>query len=700
MQKSTFKLLSTLFFLLLLQYGNANTYYISPNGNDDHGNGSAGSPWRSLNKATSSVTNAGDIIHVLPGNYNEIVRCKLAAGVSIEGEGEKSVIQSSLTEEFVAIIIAFSDEGVDGNQHISNLTLDGNNATTSWAIEIRGRKNMSIHDCIIRNFQDRGVVWTGREDNEEGPPKIYATGNSFYNNTVTNCAKYDNYGRGCLNIGGQEGMLIYNNKITQTGRARGANGWPIKYYNGGYLRGCKIYNNTIIKEAYDGISWDFAIELFNESGLEIYNNTIVGAIDINHQVKNDYRFSVYIHDNIIGPASLQPRFENGITMEYESESVIIEHNQIKNVATPIYFTPREGCIISDIQIRNNTCENIGVADKSQHGYAINFISGGQSYFINNFVVDNNKFLASETAKPYYGIGFAGATFANNIKILNNTLKNFSVAAITANPAFVIDTMLVEGNTFSGNGNGNNPFFTRGIPTNYTFRKNTRSSFSGSNASFNLTQRIIRPVYYEVMNSSVLDLIAMAALIVAFFLCSRENVYFFPLFMIYKAIMLFIGFDQEMNGAIGVNLCYLLLCTYGWKLWLKRDRKKHRIVRVTSSAGKDWLIQAAIFAASFAMLFILMQYFKKSFGALSYTWAGALAEATFFTGTWLLVNKKFEAWYWMIASAIISASLYFMNNYLVNTGCYLVVIATAVIGFYQWKKRKNHRRRSAVVAPVQ
>jgi len=151
------------------------------------------------------------------------------------------------------------------------------------------------------------------------PPEIH-----FYNNTLTNCAKYEGYGRGCLDIGGQEGMLIYNNTISQTGRPSGTNGWPIKYANDGYLRGVKIYNNKIIKQAFDGITWDFALELFNVSGLEIYNNVISGSIDLNHQNKDDYPYSVYIHDNIIGPYKMQPYLENGIIFEYNTETAIIE----------------------------------------------------------------------------------------------------------------------------------------------------------------------------------------------------------------------------------------------------------------------------------------------------------------------------------------------------------------------------------------
>ena len=101
-------------------------------------------------------------------------------------------------------------------------------------------------------------------DNSDNPPTVYATGNKFYNNTLTNCASFDGvYGYGCLNIGGQQGMLIYNNTITTTGATPG---WPIKLWNDGYLKGVKIYNNTLKRPPfpyqYNGINnyFDFCIE--------------------------------------------------------------------------------------------------------------------------------------------------------------------------------------------------------------------------------------------------------------------------------------------------------------------------------------------------------------------------------------------------------------------------------------------------------
>jgi len=684
------KFFSTLLLILFFQSSRATTYYISTKGNDRTGNGSISNPWQTLYRATSTVKTAGDIIHVTAGTYIETIRCVLAVGVSIEGEGPSSIIQSTLSEQFVAIIIATSTEGTDGNQHISHLRLDGNKRTTSWAIEIRGRKNVSIHDCTITDFEESGVWWGGRSDNENSAPSIYATGNSFYNNTVTNCAKYDGYGRGCLVIGGQEGMLIYNNNISQTGRAKGTNGWPIKYCNEGYLKGCKIYNNKITKQAYDGKTWDFSMELFNVSGLEIYNNTIIGSVDLPHIIKGDYPYGVYIHDNIMGPESLQPEIETGITMEYETETAIIENNQLRNLAIPIYFTPRDGNMISDVIIKNNTCNNIGVANGSHRGFAINFSpDGAESFIINNFFVYNNKFIGNEKEYPYYGIGILSAAAAVNIKIQNNTIKNFGVAGIVANPASVIDTLLIEKNILSNNGNNNKPLFTRGSPANYTIRDNY---ISGPGRGFNFKEQILRPLYYELKYINLLELIALLAGILALWFCRKENIYVFPMALVNSVIYILLSFEQGNTGTGLVYLYFTILCIYGWAMWAKRDRRKHRIIRITTSSKKEKFIQLAIFISFCVINFFLLTYYKRFFSPGSIAWADAVAGAAAFTGMWLMTRKKLEGWYWWILANIILIPLFFIKFRLVASGYHFLLLAMCVWGWYEWKRKRIIKRK--------
>ncbi len=699
------KFLTVLLFLCFLQCSYAGTFYISPTGNDETGTGSISNPWKTLYKAALAVTTAGDIIHVNAGTYTETKQIVLAVGVSIEGDGVSSVIKSTITTDWTEILSLHSPEGTNGNQHISNLKFDGQNLSTFWAIYVAGRSNVSINNCTIVDFKDRGVIFGGRMDNQEAPPDMYATGNSFHNNTVLNCAAYNTangiYGRGCLNIGGQEGMLIYNNTITQNQRPEGYNGWPIKLFNDGNLKGCKIYNNILTKIPYKGIfpgdsGWDFCSELFNVSGLEIYGNHIQGSLDFNNQTKGTYSYSVWIHDNTFFQPTLNSSFESGIILESASEAVIIENNKFNNISGCVLFYTRDLNYVNDITIRNNLFLNIGKkTGNGNNGTGIGIYSEStNNYAISNLNIYNNTIIAANGNAPYYGIEIAGAASATGIKIQNNTIQDFRVTAVFANPAFVINTLSIEKNTFSGNGNNNKPFYIRGTPADYTFKNNIKKiSPTGSTPGFYFKQQLIRPLYYEVKNMSLLEYIAFFSFFIFLWFSSKENIYALPAGLIYTAISLFISFEGSLPGVATVNIYFTALCIYGWVIWSKRDHRHHRILRVHSSTKKELFSQLAFFSFSFIIISITLFYFRKHFKPDLIPWADAFICASAFTGLWFMIQKKVESWYWWIATCAISVPTYFVKHYLFISGYYLFILMMAVWGLYQWKKRRVKRRKS-------
>lgn len=478
------KQLITILFSSVILTASSQTYYISPTGNDATGNGTT-APWKTLAKATATVTSG--IIHVNAGTYTETVSSNLATGVSLEGEGAASIIQASFSDVFKAIIYAHSAQGTKGNQSISNLTFAGRNLT-SWCLQIQGRSNVSIYNCTFTNFKQRGVVWGGLDHNGDEAPTIYATGNKFYNNTMTNCASFDGtYGYGCLNIGGQSGMLIYNNNITTTGATPG---WPIKLWNDGHVKGIKIYNNVLKRPPYpyqyNGIGnyFDFCIELFHQQGIEIYGNTIEGSIDLNWQTKGGYPYAAYIHDNIIVRSTQAAHCETGVWLEFESENVIVENNTFKNISQPIMFSLRPGSYMNDIVIKNNLGYNIGKTDGSKQGTAIGIIVNDNStnYSAKNWTVTNNTFTAITGANsPYYGIQFPGGNASTNVKIANNILTNFDYYVAETDNAGKITGLAIENNCFYNNGSNNQILFNNGTPKNYTnvFNVNVNPNFDAN-----------------------------------------------------------------------------------------------------------------------------------------------------------------------------------------------------------------------------
>ena len=479
-RRAMLSLVATLAFLFCFAFsGYAITYYISTTGNDATGTGTSANPWKTLAKATSTVTAAGNIIHVNAGTYLETVQCFLSPGVSLEGDGVTSVIQSTWPWSFQGALVLDSPEGTNGNQSISYLKFDGRNMTSLRAIQIQGRSNVSMHHCTVVNFKEEGIIISGTVGYTGAAPGIYATGNSFHDNIVTNCSQYAGYGTGCLGIGGQIGLLIYNNTITQPLRPGSQIGWPIKYFNEGWLKGVKIYNNTITKAAFDGTGWNFCLELFDFQGLEIYGNNFQGSLDFNFQGnRGTYPWVCYIHDNTIAqPAMNNSFFEQGLIFEYDCDGAIVENNVFRNMSAGLSFFCRPGTLTKDFIVRKNLFDNIGYPSTSAY-YIGGFDAGTSDYKIDNFKVYNNTFVGNGTNKPVGGVSFGNCNtgYIKNIDVRNNFLSNTIYPPFSMGGTATRDSVNISFNDAVGcdqYGIGTNDvYLPNGVPTHYTNTNNT------------------------------------------------------------------------------------------------------------------------------------------------------------------------------------------------------------------------------------
>lgn len=461
------------------------TYYISPTGNDSTGTGSQANPWRTLYKATSTINTANTLIRLSAGTFVETQTSLLPVGVSLQGEGNSTVIRSTLNQLFTPIILAQSVEGTLGNQSISYLKLDGNNLTTSVGLVIAGRSNVTVHNTTIENFREVGVNfsgisgWTGATE-----PTIYSTGNSFRNNTVTNNSNYLTfYGTGNVQVGGQIGFLLHDNTITQPSRGQGGQGigWPIKMANEGYVKGLKIYNNTVIKAPFTGAyggdnGWNFAIEFWNlKGGIEIYNNTIQGTTDMCGVVKGSYAFGFKFHDNIVSQPSLNSSYEGGLMLEVDIYDTFVENNIFRNVASGIEFAPHDyngngvGINVHNVVVRNNLFENIGFLGGGQgqairwHNTDVNTVT-----YVSDINIDNNTAVAApgaDAAIVGFGLpGYPGASPTTRVNVRNNIIKGFSFFSIGSGIPSGLENLSISNNIMYLNGTNDDVFFGFGNPS--------------------------------------------------------------------------------------------------------------------------------------------------------------------------------------------------------------------------------------------
>lgn len=474
-------------FLLIPCFLKATTYYIDPGGSNANNGTSSGTAWLTLTYACAHATTPGDIIHVNAGSYTETVQSVLSVGVSIEGAGVTSIIHSRISDSSTyTILLSSVTQNTNGNQHITNIKMIGDTLLAYAAIRVYQRGNVAISGCTFQDFHWRGVTFEGYA-NSSGADSIsvFTKSNSFHDNIITNCSgfsgvKVSGTGMGCLNIDGQDSMNVYNNTITQTARALGSNGYPIKCAYG-HNRAVKIYNNTIAVPPADALSWGIAIELWDcRGGMEVYNNVLKGNVDVAgyHTRADSAVYSVYIHDNTIGQDTLGLYSATyGIVLEGDVSDVIIASNTIYNVANGILFSQQGSArTVYRVSIYTNILDNIGITSTNGNGRGITWSSDQSNNIVNTVSIWNNTLSAHVGANTtVWGIMLPNiGSNQKNISVRNNIVKSFSYCPIFMD-AGTIDILSIENNDFYLTGNSNAPLYTGGTRTNNTTQNNLTSN---------------------------------------------------------------------------------------------------------------------------------------------------------------------------------------------------------------------------------
>lgn len=427
-------------FVVFSQILNATKYYVSTTGNDGTGDGSISTPWASLYKATSSVTGSGDTIYFVSGTYLETNGSALSVNVSIDGDGEENVTIKANTT-ISTILLLQSSAGTNGNQTISNITIDGDSLAT-FGVRVIGRSNVDIHDFTIQHTIRYGVTYADAASRDvDEAPTTWATGNSMYNLTVIDCGEDSWYSGGgywqadaAIDLSGQDGFNFYNFNIDNQSGGRYAYG--IKgLYGGGYHKGLKIHDGIIRTNIRDNIgeqSFGFNIELWTGvGGVEIYNIDGNGAIDIGGYGWWDdysYGYACSIHDNVLIQDSRPTnQGEAGLILESGSEDgSYFYRNWVENFSTGMTIGTTAASLIQgfdSVVVDYNVFCNLGYTSGGNGAgvYGYNMSTG--VLLIKIYILNNVIHKVNSTGGHGISFEYSTANSWSNTYIDNNIIYN-------------------------------------------------------------------------------------------------------------------------------------------------------------------------------------------------------------------------------------------------------------------------------------
>ncbi len=458
------KLIFILFILLCCEKITtiASEYYISTTGSNAN-SGSIIAPWQTLSYACTKTV-AGDVIHIIKGNYIEPNKCLLSAHVKAEANAAiKFRYQtSSLTDG--AIVINANGVKIEG------LTIDGDGLTGDNAIIIYNKSNVTLENCLILDFHIEGVRF------ESG------SNNRVNNCIISNCSGVSGgdrkYG---LFVRGQIDFIFENSTFHQVQRS-GANttGDGIRVEDGNRS---PIFRNNVLRGLYADqaplYEWSFLFEAWSNNkvdgighGLQFYGNDVSGEIDFGSGLnKGSYPYSAYIHDNKFGDDVTHGPQSSRIGLQFEEIiwDVIIERNEFRNLDRPIYFCNNSTAgdfrrITIDYNKIWNVPFNYSSANSNSgshgSGFGIVIAGSGSGSPIQDFKVRNNTITADPSNPAGIGVWIDTRGVVQRFTVQNNIIQGFTEAAYgTASGGGSMSYLTVQKNLLWNNGNSNNLLLT-------------------------------------------------------------------------------------------------------------------------------------------------------------------------------------------------------------------------------------------------
>jgi hypothetical protein len=276
-------------------------YHVSVDG-DDSGSGLAGSPWRSLTKALTTVeADQGHVVHVGPGTFSEPGVLTLKSGVSLIGAGSAGTHirvehPFSLTDAVPNAnphVHTFPEHFIlqmnGGKQVVKGFSLDGRDKRCHGGIFAAQAREVVFEDLAITNFRYCGLWVLEAHD-------TVIRFSRFKNNTYGNPKASGEGGgdSGAVQYHRGSKLLIHDNHIEETGNLRpDFGGYALKAQDRKYsvsvdnvLEGLRIYRNTLVvptRGAWEnGMAPAISAEFLGMAlkDCEIHHNTIHNHVSL------------------------------------------------------------------------------------------------------------------------------------------------------------------------------------------------------------------------------------------------------------------------------------------------------------------------------------------------------------------------------------------------------------------------------------
>ena len=166
------------------------------------------------------------------------------------------------------------------------------------------------------------------------------------------------------------------------------------------------------------------------------------------------------------------------------------------------------------------------------------------------------------------------------------------------------------------------------------------------------------------------------------LAKKNDISVFPTGMISTSIFVYLLLKSGLVGDMLINAYYFGMSVYGWVIWTRVNDQK-QTTPITRINQQEWRYLLLLFVGSLVFVYGVYQWF--GLWNSSTAMIDTLTTAIFFSGMWLMAQRKIENWIFWIVGDIISVPLYLIKGFSFTSLQYLIFTFIAIYGYLEWKK---------------
>ncbi len=193
-------------------------------------------------------------------------------------------------------------------------------------------------------------------------------------------------------------------------------------------------------------------------------------------------------------------------------------------------------------------------------------------------------------------------------------------------------------------------------------------------------------YANVMETSLLEVIAVLFGIISVWFARQANLLVYPTGIISTVIYVYICFVFQLYADMGINIFYTSMSIYGWYAWTRRDaNKKVRPIRWNNRRQQlgGLLFIPLLYVFILGLIYVFMKNDPGGYMQTYVPYVDSLTTSIFLIAMWFMARKKIENWIYWIAGNIISIPLYFAKGLVFTSFQFTVFLILAIMGLTNW-----------------